>query len=44
MRVGDWVSVTERAADVPEAEAEKEAVKLTAATDTNVSQEVEMIG
>lgn len=44
IRVGDWVTVTERAVDVPEAEAAKELVKTVAEPQPNVSKEVEMVG
>jgi hypothetical protein len=44
LRVGDWVTVTERAADMPEAEAAKELVKTTVDTQSNMSKEVEMVG
>lgn len=42
--MGDWVSVTERAADLPEAEAAKELVKIAGEPQPNVTKEVEMVG
>lgn len=44
LRVGDWVTVTERAADVPDAEALKQLVKTVAEPEATVSKEVEMVG